>query len=127
MEKEITIEEFNKFAAWWISKREYAEKIAEEICGHSPDAIFITNWGDGKNQIGFTHYPWDDAHYTETEYFPSEWLFDPNAIEKARAIREENKRQEKARQEEQEKERRQKDEDRIRAEYKRLMEKYENK
>jgi len=123
----MNIEEFNTFAAWWIAKREYAEKIAEEICGHSPDAIFITNWGDGKNQIGFTHYPWDDAHYTETEYFPSEWLLDPNAIEKAKARREEERRQEAIRCEQKARGEALNRMEQAKAEYERLKAKYETK
>jgi hypothetical protein len=97
----MNIEEFNTFASWWLSKREYAEKIAEEICQRSPEAIFISNRGDGKNWIGFTYYPYDDERYTETEHFPSEWLFDPNAVEKAKARRKEDLRQAAIRREEQ--------------------------
>lgn len=90
----MTIEEFNKFVEWWMSKREYAWQIAEAICGRPIMSVFISDNDAPNERIGFSYYEWDDDHATTQDYFSVELLLDPNAIEKAMAMRAEKKKKE---------------------------------
>lgn len=122
--KEITREEFDRFAAWWDSKREYAKQIAKTLCERTIHDIFLSDDTPPK-RIGYTYYEYDDDHFHSTGYFPASYLFDSDSIEKAKEQRAEEKRQEAIRLEQQRLEDGRKELERARAEYEYLKAKFE--
>ena len=99
--KEFTREEFDRFAAWWLSKQEHTKKIANALCNRGIYDVFISASDDSDElRIGYTYYRYADDNYPETDYFRINFLFDPNAIEKATMKRDEEKRLEALRREE---------------------------